>query len=221
MLSYFIAGRETTSAALCWFFYVLSKNPHVLSKIKEELDVLLAEAKDHHGDEKIIWDRYDVWSRKFKEVSDKLIYLHAAILEALRLYPPVPFNAKAPAEPDILPSGHKVDSSTQIIFSMYAMGRMRSLWGEDCHEFKPERWILETGKIKYVPSHKFLVFNSGPRTCLGKDMSMTIIKAVAIALIGKYHIKPVQGHPIVPDVSLVLHMRHGFKAQVVTHVCEK
>ncbi|KAJ8447009.1 hypothetical protein Cgig2_033578 [Carnegiea gigantea] len=215
VLSYFVAGKETTSAALCWFLYLLSKNPHVLAKIKEELDVSMAQAKDHHGDEKIIWDRYDILSRKFKEVGDKLIYFHAAICEALRLYPTVPFNAKTPIKPDTLPSGHKVDSSTQIIFSMYALGRMKSLWGEDSYEFKPERWILETRKFRYVPSYQFLAFNSGPRTCLGKNMSMTIMKAAVIAIISKYHIQPVRGHPIVPDVSLILHMRHGLKAQFV------
>jgi len=43
----------------------------MLSKIKEELDVLIAQAKDLHDDEKIIWDRYDILSRKFKEVSNR------------------------------------------------------------------------------------------------------------------------------------------------------
>ncbi|KAJ8447000.1 hypothetical protein Cgig2_033569 [Carnegiea gigantea] len=170
VLSYFVAGKETTGVALCWFFYLLSKNPPVLAKIKEELDVSMAQAKDHHGDEKIIWNRYDTLSRKFKEVGNKLIYLHAVICEALRLYPPVPFNAKAPIELDTLPSGHKVDSSTQIIFSM----------------------AKDLFRKKYVSD---------------------IIKAAVIAIIGKYHIQPVRGHPIVPGISLVLHMRHGLKAQ--------
>jgi len=109
----------------------------------------------------------------------------------------------------------------QIIISMYAMGRMQFPWREDCHEFKPDRWALKIGKIRYVLSYKFLVFNSGLGTCLEKDMSVTIMKVAAIAMIDKYHIKPVQGHPIVPDVSLVLYVRHGFNAPDVTHFCEK
>ncbi|KAJ8446991.1 hypothetical protein Cgig2_033560 [Carnegiea gigantea] len=103
----------------------------------------------HHVVPACVW-KFQKWLGKFKEVGDKLIYLHATICEALKLYPPVPFNAKVPIEPDKLPSGHKVDSSTQSIFSMYAMERMKSLWGEDCYEFKPERWILEIGKIRHA-----------------------------------------------------------------------
>ncbi|KAJ8425753.1 hypothetical protein Cgig2_024370 [Carnegiea gigantea] len=204
ILTFFAAGQDTTGAALSWFFYLLSKNPHVLFKIKEELDT-------------IIWDRHNISSRSFDELSNKLIYLHVAIFEALRLYPPVPFNAKAPAEVDTLPSGHKVDPSMQIIFNMYAMGRMKSIWGEDCCEFKPGRWILETGKIRHEPSYKFLAFNSGPRTCTGKNMSLTIMKATIMTIISRYNIEPVQGHPIVPSQSVVLHMKHGFKTKVVSY----
>ncbi|KAJ8447003.1 hypothetical protein Cgig2_033572 [Carnegiea gigantea] len=181
--------KDTAGAALSWFFYLLSKNPRVLSKIKEELGT-------------ITWDCHNISSRNFEELSDELIYLHAAIFEALRLYPPVTFNAKAPAEVDTLPSGHKVDPKMQIIFDMYAMGRMKSIWEEDCCDFKPERWILETGKIRHEPSYKFLVFNSGPRTCIGKNMSLTIMKAAIMTIIGKYNIEPVQGHPIVPSQSI-------------------
>ena len=203
ILTFFAAGKDTTGAALSWFFYLLSRNPHVLSKIKEELGT-------------ITWDRHNISSRNFEVLSDKLIYLHAAIFEALRLYPPVAFNAKAPAEVDTLPSGHKVDPNMQIIFDMYATGRMKSIWEEDCCDFKPERWILETGKIRHEPSYKFLAFNSGPRTCIGKNMSLTIMKAAIMTIISKYNIEPVQGHPIVPSQSVVLHMKHGFKAKVAS-----
>jgi len=215
ILGIFGAGRGTTGVALAWFFYLLSKNPDVLSKIKEELDAMIAQVLYHHTHDEIM--RYKILSRNFQDLEGKLIYLHAAICEALRLYPSVPFNTRVPIEPDTLPSGHKVDSSVQIIFSMYAMGRMKSLWGEDCYEFKPERWILETGKLRYVPSHKFLAFSSGPRTCLGKNISLTMMKAAAIAIVSRYHVEPVQVYPAVPKASMILHMKQGFKVKVVTY----
>ncbi|KAJ8447011.1 hypothetical protein Cgig2_033580 [Carnegiea gigantea] len=217
ILAFFFAGRGTVGVGLVWFFYLLSENPHVLSKIKEELDAMTTQMQYHHTDDDIMWNRYKILSTNFQDLKDKLIYLHATICEALRLYPPVAFNTKVPIEPDTLPSGHKVDSSMQIIFSTYAMGRMKSLWGEDCCEFKPERWMLETDKIRYVPSHKFLAFSSGPRTCLGKNMSLTVMKAATIAIISRYHIEPVQAHPVVPETSMVLHMKQGFKVKVAAY----
>ncbi|XP_021725374.1 alkane hydroxylase MAH1-like [Chenopodium quinoa] len=191
ILSFFIAGRDTTSTALSWFFYLLSKNPRVESKIRDELSTMET-IHDYH----------------------KLIYVHGALCEALRLYPPVAFEQKASVESDVLPSGHQVDPNMQIIFNMYAMGRMKAIWGDDCYEFKPERWISERGNIRHEPSYKFLAFNAGPRTCLGKNMSFFQMKAVVATIIKNYTFQAVEGHQVVPDISLILRMKHGFMVKV-------
>ncbi|MBA0771656.1 hypothetical protein Gotri_007145 [Gossypium trilobum] len=62
-----------------------------------------------------------------------------ALCETLRLYPPVRFEFRSCTKPDFLPSGHRVDRSTRVLIGIHAMGRMESLWGEDCYELKPER----------------------------------------------------------------------------------
>ncbi|GJV44162.1 alkane hydroxylase MAH1-like protein, partial [Tanacetum coccineum] len=142
---------------------------------------------------------------------DKLVYLHGALCESLRLFPPVPFNHKSPLQPDILPSGHQVDQNTKIILPFYSMGRMKSLWGEDCMEFKPERWILENRRIKHEPSYKFTAFNAGPRTCVGKNMAFSTMKMLSTTIIYNYHIELVKGHLVVPVDSVILQMKHGFK----------
>jgi cytochrome P450 len=68
----------------------------------------------------------------------KLVYLHGAICEALRLFPPIPFERKQAIKGDILPSGHIVNPNTIILFFLYSMGRFEEIWGKDCLEFKPE-----------------------------------------------------------------------------------
>ncbi|XP_021838509.2 alkane hydroxylase MAH1 [Spinacia oleracea] len=196
ILNYFLAGRDTTSATLSWFFYLLFKNPPVASKIKKEL-------------ENITINRGN-----FKEVSNKLVYFHSALCETLRLYPPVVFEVKSPVEADILPSGHHVNPDMQIIFNMYAMGRMKSIWGDDCYEFKPERWISEQGKIRHEPSYKFLAFNAGPRTCIGKDMAFTQMKIIVITIIQNYVIEVVDEHRVVPSISMIFRMKYGFKVRI-------
>lgn len=120
--------EETTRTALTWFFWCLSKNPSVEAKIKEELRRNPAGKEVEKG--QILFN--------LDELS-KLVYLHAALSETLRLFPPVPHETRIPVEPDCLPSGHKVNPNTSIIVSSYAMGRMKSIWGEDCEEFRPER----------------------------------------------------------------------------------
>ncbi|WZZ33697.1 hypothetical protein YC2023_017098 [Brassica napus] len=134
--------------------------------------------------------------------------------ESLRLFPPIPFERKSPIKPDVLPSGHKVKSATNIMFFIYAMGRMKTVWGEDAMEFKPERWISETGGFKHQPSYKFLSFNAAPRTCLGKNLAINLMKAVIVEILQNYEIKVINGQKIEPKPGLVLYMKHGLKVTI-------
>ncbi|XP_061372297.1 alkane hydroxylase MAH1-like [Gastrolobium bilobum] len=192
------AGRDTISAGLSWFFWLVSTHPFVEAKILEEIRENLPETE---GD----------WKDLGVESLNRLVYLHAAISEALRLYPPIPFEHKCALKSDILPSGHRINSNTMITYSLYSMGRVEEIWGEDCLKFRPERWISNRGEIIHVPSYKFIAFNAGPRSCLGKNISFTQMKTVAVALLLNYHIHVMEGHPIIPGVSVVLHMKHGLK----------
>lgn len=162
ILAFNLAGRDTTSSALSWFFWLLSENPQVVTKIRKEII-----------DKNISKD-----GRNGQENLDKLVYLHAALYESMRLYPPVAFQRKSPIKPDVLPSGHKVEANSVIIIFLFALGRMRAVWGEDATEFKPERWVSESGGLRHAPSFKFLSFNAGPRTCPGKQLAMTLMKTV-------------------------------------------
>ena len=94
------------------------------------------------------------------------------------------------------------------------MGRMESIWGQDCLEFKPERWISERGGIVHVPSFKFITFNAGARTCLGKDISFIQMKIIASAIIWNYRVQVVEGHPISPSISVILHMKNGLMVMI-------
>ncbi|KAL0398991.1 UNVERIFIED_CONTAM: Alkane hydroxylase MAH1 [Sesamum radiatum] len=188
------AGKDTISATLTWFFWLLATHPAEEEKIRLEICT--------------------TWKYTNMEELRKLIYLHAAMCEALRLFPPVAVQHKAPIEHDIPPSGHWIKPNTITFLSFYSMGRMKSIWGEDCLQFKPGRWISETGRIRIEPSYKFTAFNAGPRSCLGKEMSFTQMKIVAAAIISRFKIQVAEGHPVCPSTSIVLHMKHGLKVKV-------
>ncbi|XP_019183428.1 PREDICTED: alkane hydroxylase MAH1-like [Ipomoea nil] len=193
-----IAGGDTTASALTWFFLLLAQNPQVEAKIL------------HH----ILQLKQD--KKVFKvEECQKLTYLHAAFCESLRLFPPLPLNHKTPMEKDILPSGHVVTPNTKIIMTFYSMGRMDTLWGEDCMEFKPERWISPDGGIKRQPSYKYPVFNAGPRICIGRDMAFTMVKMIAATIICHYQFQLVEPHhpQILVTDSILLEMKNGLKVK--------
>ncbi|KAL2498580.1 Cytochrome [Abeliophyllum distichum] len=202
LMTLFFAGRDTSGALLTWFFWLISKNPVVENKIIDEIRQNLAEnASPKHI---------------FSNVQElgKLVYLHSALSEALRLFPTGPFLLRVPNQKDVLPSGHKVDQKTKIMLCSYAMGRNAEIWGEDCLEFKPERWLSDKGGIKHVASNNFLAFSSGPWTCPGKELAFIRMKAVAATMIHNFHVCILDGQNIVPSISAILTMEHGLKATI-------
>ncbi|XP_059666684.1 alkane hydroxylase MAH1-like [Cornus florida] len=202
LMNMLFAGKGSVSAALTWFFWLIATNPLAENKIREEMKAKLHVKED------------DKWSFFNVEESRKLVYLHGALCESLRLFPPVFIEHKTPLQPDILPSGHRVDPNSRVLLSFYSIGRMETVWGEDCLEFKPERWISARGGIKHEPSFKFPTFNAGPRSCLGKQLAFIEMKIVASTIIHNYHIQVAEGHPISPRSSMLLHMKHGLKVRI-------
>ncbi|KAJ6410301.1 hypothetical protein OIU84_007117 [Salix udensis] len=112
-------------------------------------------------------------------------------------------------------AGIKSAKNTRVIYSPYSMGRMEEIWGGDCLEFKPERWISNKGELGDVSPYKFTAFNAGPRACIGKELAMVEMKAVGAAVIWNYSLQVVENHPILPSNSIVLHMKHGLKVRVL------
>ncbi|KAL6659996.1 hypothetical protein ACP70R_002118 [Stipagrostis hirtigluma subsp. patula] len=200
-----LAGRDTTGAALSWFFYLLAKNPRVEHKLLDELAPIAARKVADAGGGIVIFDASELGG---------LVYLHAALCECLRLYPPVPFEHKAVVADDVLPSGHEVKAGDKVLVFNYSMGRVESVWGKDCMEFMPERWVTEDGKLRYEPSYKFIAFNAGPRTCLGKEMAFVQMKTVAAAVLWNFAVELVPGHAVEPKLSVILHMKNGLAVRV-------
>uniref|UniRef100_A0A804LDD5 Uncharacterized protein n=2 Tax=Zea mays TaxID=4577 RepID=A0A804LDD5_MAIZE len=129
--------------------------------------------------------------------ANSLVYLHAALCESLRLYPPVPFERKTAVDADVLPSGKELMPGDSVLISNYCMGRMEGVWGKDCMEFRPERWFNDEGGLRYEPSYKF-ISNAGPRTCLGKEIAFVQMKTVAAALLWNFAVEVV---PVIPKLQ--------------------
>ncbi|KAF6140681.1 hypothetical protein GIB67_013974 [Kingdonia uniflora] len=207
-LSFLFAGRDSTGTSLAWFFWVIATNPSVEAKILEELACLHSNT--------IVGDDFEEKKPYIFNSEDLkgLVYLHAALCESFRLYPPLPINHKGVDKDDVLPDGTVVKAGFKIFISMYAMGRMEWLWGKDCLEYKPERWIDEHGKLSPIPLSKFYTFNAGPRNCIGRDMAFTQMKLVTAAVVFNYHVEIVEGQIIRPKPSAVLHMKNGLKVRI-------
>nr|GMD12617.1 cytochrome P450 94C1-like [Ipomoea batatas]GMD16051.1 cytochrome P450 94C1-like [Ipomoea batatas] len=172
VISFLLAGRDTIASALTSFFWLLSRHPGVTDRIRAESAQIMEPEQDLPS---------------YQQIRD-MNYLTAAIHESMRLFPPVQFDSKFCLNDDTLPDGTFVRKGTRVTYHPYAMGRMDSIWGLDCREFKPERW-LEDGVFKSENLFKYPVFQAGPRVCLGKDMALVEMKSVAVALIRAFDIE--------------------------------
>lgn len=179
VVSFLLAGRDTVSSALTSFFYLISEHPEVEQAIREESDRVMG---PDGGDR-----------ASFEEIRE-MHYLHAAVHESMRLYPPIQFDSKFCQEDDVLPDGTFVRKGTRVTYHPYAMGRMERIWGPDCLEFKPERW-LKDGVFSPVCPYKYPVFQAGLRVCLGKEMAIMEMKSVALALIRRFNIRVAGPNP--------------------------
>lgn len=179
VISFILAGRDTTSAALTWFFYLVAKHPNVENEIIREI-------KDQKSDQTSIYE----------EVKD-MIYTHAALCESMRLYPPVPSDGKEVMGDDVLPDGTVVHKGNRVLYHPYAMGRSEKLWGADWEEFRPERWLERddqvSGKWRFIARDQYIypVFQAGPRVCLGKEMAFLQMKRVVAGVLRGFRVVPV------------------------------
>ncbi|EGZ06207.1 hypothetical protein PHYSODRAFT_386515, partial [Phytophthora sojae] len=162
-----IAGRDTTSETLSWFFYTLSQHPEVERNIRTEMLERIPRLVLETG-----------YFPAMDEVQS-LTYLEAAIKETLRLYPPASFNIKHCSADIFLSDGTFIPEGTTIGLPSYAMGRMTSTWGPDCNEYKPERFLdPDTGKLLSVSPFQFPAFFAGLRICVGMNLAMLEMKIV-------------------------------------------
>ncbi|KAK9293083.1 hypothetical protein L1049_021067 [Liquidambar formosana] len=179
ILSFIIAGKDTTATTLSWFLYMLCKHPLIQEKIALEI----REATK-------LKDSFDeVAASITEEALDKMQYLHAALTETLRLYPAVPLDGKLCLSDDTWPDGFSVRKGNLVAYQPYAMGRMKYLWGEDAEDFRPERWLDEFGNFRPESPFKFTAFQAGPRICLGKEFAYRQMKIFSAVLLGGFMFK--------------------------------
>ncbi|GAV77627.1 p450 domain-containing protein, partial [Cephalotus follicularis] len=176
LMTMLIAGHETAAAVLTWTFYLLSKEPSVLAKLRDEVDSVL-------GD-------------RFPTIEDmkRLKYTTRVINESLRLYPQPPVLIRRSLEDDVL-GNYPIKRGEDIFISVWNLHRSPFLW-DDADKFNPERWPLD-GPNPNETNQNFcyLPFGGGPRKCVG-DMFASFETVVAVAmLIRRFNFQMALGAP--------------------------
>ncbi|KAG9015933.1 hypothetical protein FRB90_004140 [Tulasnella sp. 427] len=171
LLNFLLAGRDTTASLLTFCLYLVISTPNVARRLKREI--------------------FDTFGNDRVQNTDSLrqmVYLRAIIDETLRLFPPVPFNIRRSISPVVIPSAKGplwMPGGTSITFVPFIFHRDREVWGDDCEEFRPERWISGDARDPkrvnaYVP------FSAGPRLCLGQQFAYNVTSYVLVRLFQRF-----------------------------------
>ncbi|TBU25722.1 cytochrome P450 [Dichomitus squalens] len=182
-----LAGMDTTSNALSRTLELLSQNSDTQTKLRSEI----LEARN--GESTIDYDDLV-----------KLPYLDAVCRETLRLYAPVGRLVRHAAKDVMLPlskpvrdkNGRMLDAvpvpkGTDIILDLQGSNYNKELWGEDAHEWRPERWLsplpaaLDEARLPAVYSN-IMSFSGGTRSCIGFKFSQLEMKVVLSALLAAF-----------------------------------
>ncbi|KII91513.1 hypothetical protein PLICRDRAFT_105725 [Plicaturopsis crispa FD-325 SS-3] len=177
--TFFVAGHETTSSAVTWSLFQLAQSPDVQAKLRAELRSVDTETPD------------------MDELS-ALPYLDKVVREVMRVHAPIAHGGRTAMRDDVIPLAQPfvdrngveryeihIRKGDGIFIPILAINRSKALWGEDAHEFKPDRWDNLPESVTSIPSiwgHQ-LTFLAGPRACIGYRFSVIEIKALLFALV--------------------------------------
>ncbi|PWZ54208.1 Cytochrome P450 94A1 [Zea mays] len=208
VISFLLAGRETTSSALTWFFWLLSSRTDVQHRIRDEVAAVRARRAQPQDDvDSVVGFDLD----EIREMH----YVHAAITESMRLYPPVPVNSLLAETDDVLPDGTAVRAGWFVAYNSYGMGRMESVWGDDAREYRPERWLNPSdGMFRPDSPFRFVAFHAGPRLCLGKEMAYIQMKSIVACVLEELDVAVDGAYRPRQVASLTLRMADGLPVTV-------
>jgi cytochrome P450 len=149
VMTLFLAGHDTTAAALTWTWYLIAKHPNVAARLEAELDAVL-------GDRDPTPDDYPA-----------LAYTGMIFDEVLRLYPPVGRIGKRPLA-DYGIEGIFIPRNAAVFVSPFVTQRDARWWPEP-ERFVPERWTADARAIRH--RYAAFPFGAGPRSCIGAQMA--------------------------------------------------
>jgi cytochrome P450 family 110 len=163
-------GNESTTAAICWSWYCVYRNPEIQEKLLQEIENL--------GDCSDTMSLY------------RLPYLTAVCNETLRMYPItmflLPRGVKTPTEI----AGYELQPGNIVSISNYLLHRQENLYPQP-EKFKPERFIE-----RQFSAYEFMPFGGGIRSCIGAELALYLMKLILATIVSEYQLKLADNQPV-------------------------
>lgn len=164
VVTFLLAGHETTSIALSWTLYYLSTSPKIQDDVYKE-------CRAYMNDSERGFARYT-----------KLPLTRAAIEEAMRLRPPAWVFSRQNIEDDEI-CGHRIRKGSAVMMSPFVMHRLEEHW-PDPEKYDPSRFLGNAQASR--PKYSYIPFGVGERSCLGNHFAMMEAVTIVAELLSRF-----------------------------------
>jgi cytochrome P450 len=189
VLTFLLAGHETTALTLTWTWHLLAQHPQVEHRLHDELDRIL--------------------SGRFPQFSDlpALTYTERVIKESMRLYPPAWSLARTVIS-DFELRGYLLPGGSNVVMSQWIMHRNPAYF-PDPQKFDPDRWATENSQK--LPRFAYFPFGGGPRQCIGASFAMMEAMLLLATIAQRFRLRSIPDYPVVLVPSFTLRPKHGMR----------
>jgi cytochrome P450 len=195
LLTFYLAGHDTTAKALMWTLYLLARTPEWSAALADEVARVTGGAPvsgDH---------------------IERLVLVRQVLKESMRLYPPVPMMSRQ-AVADARIGGHDVKAGASVLMPIYAIHRHSQRW-EDPHAFDPARFSPE--REARMPRYQYMPFGAGPRICIGMAFAMLEATAMLATMLQHVRFETVEGREPLPVARVTLVPKEGMWLRVTVN----
>jgi len=192
VLTFLLAGHETTALTLTWTWHLLAQHPDVERKLHQELDRVL-----------------DARVPNFSDLP-ALTYTERVIKESMRLYPPAWSLARTVVS-DFELRGYRIPAGANVVMSQWIMHRNPTYF-TDPQKFDPDRWSPENSQK--LPRFAYFPFGGGPRQCIGASFAMMEATLLLATIAQRFVLRSLPDHPVVPIPSFTLRPKYGLRMTI-------
>jgi cytochrome P450/NADPH-cytochrome P450 reductase len=209
LITFLVAGHETTSGLLSYALLALAQNPEVERKLIAEVDAVLGRDPSRRP------TFYDI---------EKLDYTLRILKEALRLNPTAPAFRRMSVRDTILAGKYAIPAGGDILTVLPTLHRNTRFWGDSPEVFDPDRFLPEAVAARH--SDAYHPFGMGMRSCIGFQFALIEAKMVLARLYQRfiprlakpdYQLEHVETMTVKPkDLYMVLEARPAQPSQPVS-----
>ncbi len=185
LLTFIVAGHETTALTLAWSLYLLAFDPEAQIRARAEIAQVL-QGRAVTGEDVA-----------------RLPFLRSVVDEALRLYPPAGMISRTAMADDEL-CGRHIRAGDTVIIPIYALHRNHVLWDAP-DAFRPDRFADR----KAIERYAYLPFGDGPRICIGASFAIQEAVIVLATLLARFRFRKVAGKDPEPVMIITLRPQGG------------